>query len=137
MKKLVRPFNRNVQCDIHTCKNTAEYSIGLEGFSALYVNVCRDCLTSIVKEGISLLKPQQAETETAVKTEPVKETEYYVCKECGEKFVKPDHLSEYRSHVASHRKGLKSAETQLKDFEKNLKVKAPTVTEVLKASAKK
>lgn len=138
MKKLVRPLTRRVVCDMHTCHNMAEYSIGLEGFSALYINICGECMNDIITQATKLMNPEPVndKPEAEKKEEKAKpEPEYYVCKVCGEKFVKPDELSKYRSHVSSHNKGVRQAGSELKDVKKSLKVKAPTVKEVLKEEA--
>ena len=42
--------------------------------------------------------------ETVSDTEPIKEPKYYICKQCGEKFLNPGQLSEYRNHcLQAHR----------------------------------
>jgi DNA-directed RNA polymerase subunit RPC12/RpoP len=64
---------------------------------------CDDCAQKIL-EGLQeiLSGPEVAE-----ETESEKGQEYYVCKECGQKFLKPGELGEYKSHCLHAHKAAK------------------------------
>lgn len=49
-KTLVTAQTKKIRCEIHRCKEVAEFSIGLEGFRVSYTNVCRDCMDTIVRQ---------------------------------------------------------------------------------------
>lgn len=115
MSKLVRKTLVKVVCDTYTCKNLAEFEVGMEAQRALCSHYCRKCMEDIVdgakemfgkSEKVSDV-PENDTTEYGIKenekVDNVEETtdepaEYYTCKYCGKKFVKPDGLTEYRSH---------------------------------------
>lgn len=116
MKNLVRKTMVRIMCDTYTCNNLAEYEVGHEVNRAFCSHFCEDCMKSIAEEAgkmfgdmkTSVKDPVASEPETVETVEkekekeesvPEKEVEYYICKYCGEKFVKPTQLSEYKSHV--------------------------------------
>lgn len=118
MNNLVRKTMVRIICDTYTCRNLAEFEIGHEVNPQFCSHYCRDCMESIAKESSKMMfgdmVMEEPETEPEKEQEPEKEpeqeetkeetaeeekVEYYICKYCGEKFVKPAQLSEYRSHV--------------------------------------
>lgn len=123
MKNIVRKTLVKLVCDTYTCNNLAEYEIGHEVNRAFCSHYCADCMKTIIKEAQENFSELKYEPEKPAVEEPVteensvteekaeetkaeeeKKVEYYVCKYCGEKFVKPDELNLYRSHVLKCRK---------------------------------
>lgn len=121
MTNLVRKTLVKVVCDTYTCRNMAEFEIGHEAQRALCSHYCKECMEEIVKDAskmldikekyssvpendtqtydIELNEKEESEERPEVVEEPEEEKEYYTCKYCGERFPKPEGLSEYRSHV--------------------------------------
>lgn len=100
---LVRKLGINIVCDTYMCRNMAEVQIGHEVMPATAVHLCADCFKQIIKEGADLFPEMKPEPEI-IEVEKKPEQEYYECRFCGEKFLKPDELKQYRAHALNCRK---------------------------------
>lgn len=59
MKNLVRRIiNQPVICDTYTCNNMAQFEIGHEIVRAASIQLCEECLKTIIKEGSELLSSE-------------------------------------------------------------------------------
>lgn len=72
-ENLVTRQEHSMRCEIHTCNETVDFSIGLEGFRPAYLNVCEECLREIVKQGYALL--EMTPDDLVIEVETVNETE--------------------------------------------------------------
>lgn len=100
---LVRKLGVSLVCDTYMCQNMAEVEVGHEVMPAVAMHLCKDCLTQIVRESADLFPEMKPEPEI-VEVEKPPEPEYYQCRFCGEKFLKPDENKEYRVHVLNCKK---------------------------------
>lgn len=97
MSKIVYKTVTRVRCDIHPCKELAEYSIGPEGRRLIAFNLCGNHARQVAEELNTLLNvPQEGPSEPVEADET---EEVYSCKYCGEKFPKtPEGRSELMRH---------------------------------------
>ena len=97
---LVRKLGVTIICDTYMCQNMADVEIGHEVMPATALHLCKDCLTTVVKDAANLFPEMKPEPEVIeVLKEPEPKQEYYTCRFCGEQFKKPDELKQYRGHV--------------------------------------
>lgn len=55
MNKLVHKASYNLNCEVYGCRNRMKYSLGHATMHHTRINICEDCLKTIVKEGTDLL----------------------------------------------------------------------------------
>ena len=60
MKNLVRRIGTRVVCDMYTCNNMAEFSIGHEYTPSLATHLCKDCMKAVFEEARNIFSEDYA-----------------------------------------------------------------------------